>query len=58
MVIFDYPAKGGIRQLRSVQDPLCLDLLRALKRRREGDDELLAYRNDRRWGTIHADDIN
>jgi DNA topoisomerase IB len=57
-LVFDYPAKSGIRQVQSIEDPECSGVLRALKRRRTGGDELLAYRNGRRWVTIRAEDIN
>ncbi len=56
--LFDYPGKAGIRRVQSIEDPQSIDLLRALKRRRGGGDELLAYRNGRRWVPIRADDIN
>jgi DNA topoisomerase I len=55
---FDYPGKGGIRRIQSIEDPESIAILRALKRRRAGGDELLAYRNGRRWLEIRADDIN
>jgi DNA topoisomerase-1 len=55
---FDYPGKGGIRRFQSIDDPESVGVLRALKRRRDGGDELLAYRNGRRWVPIHADDVN
>lgn len=57
-LVFDYPAKSGIRQIQSIEDPECFELLRALKRRRGPGDELMAYRNGTHWTTIHADDIN
>ena len=56
-VVFDFPAKSGIRRLQSVEDPQCAKIMRALKRRRSGD-ALLAYRNGRRWATVRSDDIN
>jgi DNA topoisomerase IB len=56
--VFDYPGKRGIRRLQSIEDRESIEVLRALKRRRAGGDELLAYRNGRRWNSIHAEDIN
>lgn len=56
--LFDYPGKSGIRRVQSIEDPASVAILRALKRRRAGSDELLAYRSGRRWMPIHADDIN
>ncbi len=56
-ILFDYPAKSGVRRVQSVQDADCGALLQALKRRRAGE-ELLAYRNGRRWVALRSDDIN
>jgi len=57
-VEFDYPAKGGLRRRQVVDDPVTIDLIRALKRRRGGPDELLAYREGRRWRDVRSDDVN
>jgi DNA topoisomerase IB len=57
-VLFDYPAKGGVRRVQAIQDPSCVELVQALKRRRGGPPELLAYRNGRRWASIRSDDIS
>ena len=43
-MVFDYLAKGGIRRVQAVRDPLSRAVVRALKRRRAGGDQLLAYR--------------
>ena len=43
-MVFDYPAKSGMRQIRAVVDPLAVDVVGKLKRRRGGGDELLAYK--------------
>jgi DNA topoisomerase-1 len=57
-VAFDYPAKGGVRRVQTIVDPRSLELVRALKRRRGGDSELLAYRDGRRWRAVRSDEIN
>ncbi len=57
-VVFDYLAKGGIRRIQAVQDPLSQDVVRALKRRRGGGDQLLAYREGRRWLAVRSDQIS
>jgi DNA topoisomerase IB len=41
-----------------IEDPVTLELIKALKRRRGGPDELLAYRDGRRWHGVRSDDIN
>ncbi len=57
-VQFDYPAKGGLRRIQSVVDEDVFDVVAALKRRRSGGPELLAYRSGRRWIDVHSSDIN
>ena len=41
---FDYPAKGSIRRVITVTDPATFELLKGLKRRKGGSDNLLAYK--------------
>src|SRR5829696_1204821 len=55
---FDYPAKSGKRQVRSVVDPDVYRVVAALKRRRAGGQELLAYRADDAWFDVKSADIN
>ena len=57
-VEFDYPGKGGIRRVQVIEDPATIELIRSLKRRRGGPEELLAYRERRRWHDVRSDDIN
>ncbi len=57
-VVFEYPAKGGVERTQVVGDPDVHKVLRALRRRREGDDRLLAYWTERRWREVRSDDIN
>jgi DNA topoisomerase I len=57
-VEFDYPGKGGTRRLQVIEDPVTIDLITSLKRRRGGPAELLAYRERRRWRNLRSDDIN
>jgi DNA topoisomerase IB len=57
-MVFDYPAKSGKRRIQAVVDPLANDIVAALKRRRGGGEELLAYRNGRRWVDLRSPDIN
>ncbi len=56
--VFDYPAKSGVRRVQEVTDAAAVSVLAALKRRRGGPDELLAYREGRRWRPVRSDDIN
>ena len=57
-VVFDYPAKSGVRLVQTIDDPSCAVLIRTLRRRRRGAPELLAYRAGRHWASIRSDDIN
>ena len=57
-VTFDYPAKSGQRRVQSIVDPEVHEVVGRLKRRRGGSEELLAYRNGRRWVDVRSADIN
>ena len=57
-VSFDYEAKGGQRRLQTIGDPQVAGVVRALKRRRGGGEELLAYKLGRRWVDVKSADIN
>ncbi|MCU1463341.1 MAG: topoisomerase [Acidimicrobiales bacterium] len=57
-VVFDYVAKSGKRRIQSVVDPDVRDVVTALKARRGGGPELLAYREGGRWRDVKSADIN
>ena len=57
-VTFDYEAKGGARRVQSVGDAVVSDIVVVLKRRRGGGEELLAYKQGRRWVDVKSPDIN
>ena len=57
-LVFDYLAKGGVRRVQAVQDPPVIEVVGALKRRRGGGDQLLAYKDGRRWRDIRSEQIN
>jgi DNA topoisomerase I len=57
-VVFDYAAKSGKRRIQSVVDPEVYAVIEALKRRRGGKPELLAYRDEGRWVDVKSTDIN
>jgi DNA topoisomerase I len=58
VLVFDYPAKSGKRRVQAVVDPVVADVVRDLKRRRGGGDELLSYKRDGRWVDLRSEDIN
>ena len=55
---FDYPGKGGLRRQQIIEDPVTHELIANLKRRRGGPEELLAWRDGRKWRDVRSDDIN
>jgi DNA topoisomerase IB len=57
-VSFDYEAKGGKRRLQTIEDPQVAGVVRALKQRRGGGEELLAYKVGRRWVDVKSADVN
>ena len=57
-VVFEYVAKSGKDRLVAMADEQVRDAVQALKRRRGGGDELLAYRDGRRWKDVTSGDIN
>ena len=57
-VVFDYEAKGNQRRLQSIGDPEVAAVVRDLKRRRGGGEDLLAYKDGRRWVDVKSPDIN
>ena len=58
VLVFDYPAKHGIRRVQCLSDPDVVEVVTALKRRRGGLPQLLAWRDGRTWVDITSDDIN
>jgi DNA topoisomerase I len=56
-VTFDYEAKGGERRIQVVSDPVVAEIVRTLKRRR-GREDLLAFKQARRWVDVKAPDVN
>lgn len=57
-LVFDYLAKGGRKRVQAVVDPEVAEVVAALKRRRGGGVELLAYRQGRRWVDVRSAEIN
>jgi DNA topoisomerase-1 len=55
---FDFTAKSGVRRTLSVSDPRVTSVVRRLKRRPDGADELLVSRAGDRWKRVRSTDIN
>jgi DNA topoisomerase I len=58
VMVFDYPAKSGQRRHQGIVDERACEIVAALKRRRGGGPELLAYKEGRRWHDLRSEDIN
>ena len=56
-VEFDYPAKSGVRQVCSLEDPLAVRAVRALVRADTDNPRLLVYRSDDGWSEVHAEEV-
>jgi DNA topoisomerase-1 len=57
-LVFDYIAKSGKHRIQSVADQSLLEVVGAMRRRRSGPAELLAYKDGSRWRHVDADDVN
>ncbi|HEV2770264.1 MAG TPA: DNA topoisomerase IB [Solirubrobacteraceae bacterium] len=57
-IVFDFPAKSGKRRVQAIVDPEVAAVVRSLKRRRGGGEELLAYKVSSGWRDVHSEDIN
>ena len=57
-MVFDYPAKSGVRRVQGVVDPLSFEIVAQLKRRRTRGDEQLAFKEGGRWRDVRSADIN
>jgi DNA topoisomerase I len=57
-VTFDYQSKNGQRRVQSIDDPAVARVVRALKARRGGGHDLLAWKEDGRWVDVRSQDVN
>jgi DNA topoisomerase IB len=57
-VVFEFPAKGGIEQVRRIEDPELCGVLTNLRRRRRRADRLFGYWDGRQWRDVHSDEVN
>jgi DNA topoisomerase IB len=57
-LVFDYPAKGAKQREQAVAEDQVCAVVRGLRRRRSGGDQLLVYRSGRGWHDVTAADIN
>jgi DNA topoisomerase I len=57
-VEFDYVSKSGKQRLQTVVDPAVYEVVAALKRRRGGGPDLLAYKDEAGWHDVRSEQIN
>jgi DNA topoisomerase IB len=57
-MVFDFPAKSGQRRVQSIRDPAAIAAVEAMRRRRSGPDDLLAYREEGSWRDVRSTDVN
>jgi DNA topoisomerase-1 len=57
-VRFDYRAKSGQRRIQEIVDADVAPIVRTLKRRKDDNPELLAYRNGTGWSDVRSEDVN
>jgi DNA topoisomerase IB len=57
-LVFEYPAKGAKHREQAIAEDQVCAVVRSLRRRRGGGDQLLVYRSGRSWHDVTAADIN
>ena len=57
-IVFDYPAKSHKRRVHAIGDEAVRSVIVALKRRRGGSPELLAFKDGGRWNDVRSTHVN
>ncbi|KKK05594.1 DNA topoisomerase IB [Micromonospora sp. HK10] len=57
-VVFEFPAKGGIEQVRRIEDPQLCQVLTNLRRRRRTQERLFGYWDGQAWRDVRSDEVN
>jgi DNA topoisomerase-1 len=57
-MVFDFPAKSGQRRVQSIRDPAAIAAVEAMRRRRSGPEDLLAYKAGGSWHDVRSTDVN
>lgn len=56
--VFDFTGKSGVHHTITIDDPLSVEAIAQLRRRRAGFEEILAYQQGRRWQRLTPAIIN
>jgi DNA topoisomerase IB len=57
-IVFDFPAKSHQRRIQAIGDDQAIAALEAMRRRRGGPADLLAWKEGRRWRDLRSTDVN
>jgi DNA topoisomerase IB len=57
-LLFEYLAKGAQQRTQVVADPDVIPVVQTLRRRRDPNPELLAYRDSAGWHDVRSEDVN
>lgn len=57
-LVFDFPAKSGQRRVQAIRDRAAIESIEAMRRRRGGPDDLLAFKWGGKWRDLRSVDIN
>jgi DNA topoisomerase I len=57
-IVFDFPAKSHQRRIQAIGDEAAIAALETMRRRRGGPEDLLAWKEGRRWRDVRSGDIN
>ena len=57
-LVFEFTGKSGIEHTITIDDPGAVEALEVMRRRRGGDDRLLAWKDGRRWRPVDSSLVN
>ena len=57
-MVFEFTGKSGIEHTITIDDPGAVEALQVMRRRRGGDDSLLAWKDGRRWRSVDSSLVN
>jgi DNA topoisomerase IB len=57
-LVFEFTGKSGIEHAITIDDPGAVEALEVMRRRRGGDDSLLAWKDGRRWRSVDSSLVN
>ncbi|UMG93750.1 DNA topoisomerase IB [Nocardioides sp. TF02-7] len=57
-LVFEFTGKSGIEHRIEIEDPLIVETLERMRRRRSTDPSLLVFRNGRGWGSLTPTHVN